>query len=318
MILSWKIWKGDRERAEEEFKKGHEKGLNLSDWNSAFSHFASAYQLYNRAGDQTQARVSLGLTAFSKALSDPHKFENWSSASTSLKALGKVKINVTTTVSAELLSQECDLKTEELKAWKIENLSQRAEKLEEVAKGYLSIAKYSLLVPLLLEKKQISGQAKAHRIIGEAAKLRGDEIADLSPKEAGEFYKKAAIHMKTAGELEAFRKFSEKATSSSVAAQCYFCGREVHGKEINFVYMKANLTRFLGKQTEGQVLPSTLSPNSVVACRGCHSAITIAADEIAKKYFDVLDARLSKLTALIEERFNRVESRIRRLEGRVK
>jgi hypothetical protein len=74
--------------------------------------------------------------------------------------------------------------------------------LEEIAKKYLSIGARSLYVPTLLEKKQISGQAKAHRIIAEAARIRGDEILDLDPKSGSEFYRMAAIHMKTAGDLE--------------------------------------------------------------------------------------------------------------------
>ena len=316
--LSWKVWKQPLERAREEFENGYRKGLNLSNWNSAFSCFNSAYELYNKAGDQTNARVALTLATFSRALVEPQRIENWADASNALKALGIAEINVTRTVSTEILAQECDLKALELRAKSVESSIERATQLEDVAKKYLSFGGQSLLISLLLEKKQTTGQIKAHRIIAEAAKLRGDEIVDLSPKNASEFYRMAAIHMKTAGDLESFQYLSGKADDFSTTARCFFCGREVHGKEVNFVYMKAKLTRFLEKQNESQVLPSILSPNSVIACKGCYSAITIAADEIAKRYFDKVEAELREFKANVDSEISRLKSRVKSLESRVR
>ena len=316
--MSWKIWKRPLERAEEEFGNGYRKGLNLSNWNSAFSSFNSAYDLYKEAGDMGKAQVALALAVFSKALSEPQRIENWDAASNSLKVLGNIEINVTEPILAEMLSQECEFRAFELKARRMENITQRAEQLEEVAKKYISIGKHGLLVSLLLEKEHISGQIRAHRIIAEAAKLRGDEIIDLNPKSASEFYRMAAIHMKTAGDLESFQHLSTKADDFSVTAQCYFCRREVQGKEVNFVHMKANLTRYLGKQAESQVLPSTLSKDSVVACQGCYSAITFAADEIAKKYFDILESKLAEFRAYVDEEIRALKTKVEYLESRVR
>jgi hypothetical protein len=316
--LSWKVWKQPLERAKEEFENGYKKGFNLSNWDLAFSCFNSAYELYTKAGDQPNARVAWTLATFSKALIEPGRIESWVNASNALKNVGIAEINVTQPISTETLAQECELKASELKARSIATSAQRAEQLEEVAKKYLAFGGRSLLVSLLLEKRQDSAQIKAHRIIAEAAKLRGDDILDLSPKNASEFYRMAAIHMKTAGDLDSFQQLSGKAEDFSTTARCYFCGREVHGREVNFVPMKAHLTKFLEKQTENQALPTTLSTNTVIACEGCHSAITFAADEIAKRYFDFVEAELKAFQKTVDVELNNLKTRIGRLESRTR
>jgi len=316
--MSWKVWKQPSERARDEFENGYRKGFNLSNWNSALSSFNSAYELYSKAGDQANAQVAWTLATFSRALTEPERIENWANASNALKTVGIVEIDVTQPVSTEKLATECELKASELKARSISISAQRAEQLEEVAKKYLAFGEQSLLVPLLLEKHQTSAQVRAHRIIAEASKLRGDEILDLSPRNASEFYRMAAVHMKTAGDLESFQQMSRKAEDFSTTARCYFCGREVQGKEVNFVPMKAQLTRFLEKQTENQALPTILSANSVIACKGCHSAITIAADEIAKRYFDFVEAELKEFQRTVNLEMSSLKSRISRLESRTR
>lgn len=316
--MSWKVWKQPVERAREEFENGYRKGLNLSNWNAALSCFNSAYELYSNAGDHANARVAWTLAIFSRALIEPQRVESWASASNALKTLGLVEVNITQKVPTEILAQECDLRALELKARNAGTPIERAAQLEEVAKKYLSFGERSLLTSLLVERQQTSGQIRSHRIIAEAAKLRGDDVVDLNPKSASEFYRMAAIHMKTAGDLMSFQSLSGRADDFSITAKCYFCGREVHGKDVSFVYMKASLTRFLEKQAEGQVLPSIVSTNNVVACRGCFSAITIAADEIAKRYFDKVETELAQFKKTTDSEISSLKSRVDRLESRAR
>jgi hypothetical protein len=309
--MSWKVWKQPSERAAEEFQNGYRKGLNLSNWNSAVSCFSSAYELYNNLGDGANAALARALALFSKALANPQIAENWANAAIGLSNIGLTEINVTQAVPTKDLVQESNLKASELKARNTVNNLEKASQLEEIAKQFLAFGGKGLIIPLLLEKQQTTGQAKAHRMIAEASQLRGNEEIDINPKHASEFYRMAAIHMKTAGDLESSQYLSRKAEDFSASALCYFCGREVTGKDINFVYMKAELTRFIEKQNAARILPST-SANMVVACKGCHSAITIAADEIARAYFDRVEAELRKLEAEISQlkgRMGRVESR---------
>jgi hypothetical protein len=316
--MSWKVWKQPLERANEEFEKGYQKGLNLSDWNSAFSCFNSSYELYRNAGDDAKARVAWALAAFSRALLNPQVVDYWNSASASFLTSGMSEVNVTQTVQTAILANECQLKALEIQARNLTNSLERAAQLEEVAKKYLLLGNQSLVVPLLLEKQQVSGQARGHRIIAEAAKLRGDEALDSSPQSASEFYRMAAIHMKTAGDLRGFQFLSGKADDFSSGAKCYFCGREVHGRDVNFVRMKANITKFLEKQAAGQVMPSIVSANSVIACKGCYSAITIAADDIAKAYYDRVEAELAEFKSRMESELSHLRSRTGRLESKVR
>jgi hypothetical protein len=305
--MSWKVWKQPIERAQEEFESGYKKGLNLSDWSSAYSHFETAFGFYNQIGDQTKAKVAKTLAALSKALWDPERHENWTDAAAALLTSGIQEIDVTQTISTEFLAQECKLKALELRARRITPPAQKADGFEEIAKEYLSMRGRSLLLPLLMDKKQISSQGVAHKFIADAAKLRGDEALVQDPKKAAEFYRMAAIHMKSAGDLASFQSLNGQADDFSATAVCYFCGREVTGRNINFVNMKANLTPFLVNQNATQVLPSTLSSNKVIACKGCHSAITIAADEVARKYFDRVEAELRELKSEISNLRGRIQ-----------
>jgi hypothetical protein len=312
--LGWKVWKQPLERAKEEFANGYKKGLNLSDWGSAFSHFNAASELFNAGGDQASAKVAMALTIFSRALIDPRKVDNWTDAAAALVRSGVSEINVTQNVSTESLAQECKLKAFELRAGSRTVSSESASELEETAKEYLAMGNRSLLLPLLLEKKQVSAQNLAHKLIADASKLRGDEIVNLDSKKAAEFYRMAAIHMKAAGDLESSQNLSGRADDFSTVAACYFCGREVSGKEINFVSMRANLTTCLREKVTAQVLPSSLSPDTVIACKGCHSAITFAADQIAKRYFDRVEAELHEFKAAVNSDISELKRRTRVLK----
>lgn len=309
--MSWKMWKDPLERAAEEFKKGYLKGLNLSNWNSAISGFNSAFELYSKVGDIANAELARALSLFSGALANPQVNENWINAATALANTGLAQINVTTDVATSDLVQECRLKASEIRNSNVSDSLARATQLEETAKQYLAFGGKSLMIPLLLEKQQMNGIAKAHKIIAEASIIRGDAEIGSDPKHASEFYRMAAIHMKTAGDLQSSQFLSGKAADFSATAQCYFCGREVTGKEINFVYMKAQLTKFIENQNASKVIPST-SDGMVVACKGCHSAITLAADDIARAYFDRVQVQIQHL----EEEITRLNNRINNLPVR--
>jgi hypothetical protein len=304
--LSWKVWKQPIERAQEEFDNGYKKGLNLSDWTSAFTCFSEASEFYSKAGDPVSAKVAKALASFSRALFDPNKSENWTEAAAALLNSCVKSINITQIVSVEILAQECKLKAFELRARNTPTATESAQELEKTAKEYLSMSSTNLMLPLLLNKKQISSQSFAHILIADAAKLQGDQSLGADPKLAADYYRKAAIHMKAAGDVNSFQSLSGKADDFSTTAVCYFCGREVSGKDINFVSMRARLTSYLESKNASQILPSSLTPNTVVACQGCYSAITIAADEIAKRYYDKLEAEIAQLKQEISQLRNRI------------
>ncbi len=304
--MSWKVWKQPIERAQEEFDNGYKKGLNLSDWNSAFNSFREASEFYSKAGDPISAKVANALALFSRALSDPNKSENWTDAAASLLNSGTNNINITQLVSVETLAQECKLKAFELRARNMPTATDSAPELEKTAKEYLSMGNKNLMLPLLMNKQQISSQSFAHILIADAARLQGDQSLGADPKIAADYYRKAAIHMKAAGDVSSFQSLSGKADDYSTTAVCYFCGREVSGKDINFFSMRATLTAYLASKSTSQVLPSSLAPNTVIACQGCYSAITIAADEIAKGYYDRVEVEIAQLKQEISQLRNRV------------
>jgi hypothetical protein len=311
--MSWKLWKDPLVRASEEFQKGYLKGLNLSDWNSAASSFNSASELYSGAGDRANGDLSRALSLFAKALGSPQISECWESAAAAINYTGLGQINVTSNVSTRDIVEECTLKSLEIKNRSIVDNVAKAGQLEDTAKKYLVFGGKSLLIPLLLEKQQLTGLARAHRLIAEASILRGDAEIFSDPKHAAEFYRMAAIHMKTSGDMQYSQQLSGKAEDFATTALCYFCGREVIGKEINFVYMKAQISKFIENQNATKILPSTLG-NMVIACIGCHSAITIAADDIAKAYFDRVQAEIQRLQSEISHlngRINNLQFRAR-------
>jgi hypothetical protein len=119
--------------------------------------------------------------------------------------------------------------------------------------------------------------------------------------------------MKTAGVLPYSQTLLQQAEDYATTAACYFCGREVVGKEINFVYMKARLTKYIEEQGSTKALPSS-SKGMVVACKGCHSAITMAADDIAKAYFDQVQVQIQRL----QDEINHLQARINSVNARAR
>lgn len=189
--MSWKIWKPPSERAKEEFENGYRKGFDHSNWNLAFSYFNSAYRLYNKAKDQTNARVALALATFSFALSESEKIENWRSAESALQNLGNTVLDIVQTIPAEILAQECQLKALELQTETVRDLSEKMARLEKLAESYLSLSERTLTISLLIEKHRTSGQIKAQRILAEATKIK--EQIELAYGEQIKLWRKGEI-----------------------------------------------------------------------------------------------------------------------------
>ncbi|MEM3804318.1 MAG: hypothetical protein QXX17_07915, partial [Conexivisphaerales archaeon] len=88
-------------------------------------------------------------------------------------------------------------------------------------------------------------------------------------------------------------------------AKCWFCGREVQGRDANFFNVNAQITAYM-RSKYGNDMPASIDGPSVVACAACYSAIQNLSDIVAQKYYRLA---LDEINALAE-RVSRLESEV--------
>lgn len=305
-----KFFKSPLERAEIDYKAAYDKGLNLGRYDIAQERFSDAAREYSEGGDQLRAALANSLASFMGCLCSPRNSQLWRDAARNLQALGEVEISVPTATRASILSKECILVASETDSDNIPDLNQKAQMLEEAAKNYLLLGNAKLTVPTLTERRDLTATIKANILAATADKLRGDAIVSLDPKKAGEYYQKSALRLKTIGDTKSFSEYDEKARLTSEPGKCWFCGREIYGRDIHFVPMQSVITPYQQQHMGEGVLPSAYPPDQVIACKACHSAITIAADNIAKEYYNKLKSDISELRRYIEQELSRLRGEI--------
>lgn len=308
--MPFKFLKSPLEQAEIDYKAAYDKGLNLGKYDVAQERFSDAAREYSEGGDQLRAFLANSLASFMGCLCSPHNPRLWRDAARNLQSLGEIDVFVPTAAKASILSKECIFVASEIEANNVLDMNRKAQMLEDVAKNYLSLGNTKLTVLALIERQDFTGIIKANILAATADKMRGDTVVDMDPKKAAEYYQKSALRLKTIGESKGFSEYDKKARLTSEPAKCWFCGREVYGRDVHFVPMKSVITPYQQQHMGKSVLPSIHQPDKVLACKACHSAITTAADEIAKGYYSILKIELSELRSYIEREISRLRGEI--------
>lgn len=314
--MTLKFWKPVLEKAEIDFNAAYEKGLNLGKYDVAQRLFSESARLYAEGGDHSKAMLANALEAFTGALCTSRNSQSWRHAADVIQPLGNIEIRVPTPTKASDLSKECLLISSELEAQNIQDLNQKAESLENVGRNYLSLGNTKLIVSAHIDRLDLTGMTKANLLAANADALRGDALIQIDPKKASEYYQKAAIRLKTIGESVRSSEWEEKVRLASEPAECWFCGREVYGRDIHFVSMKSIITPYQQQHMSDSTLRSAYPPNAVAACKACHSAITIAADDIAKEYYNILKRELDDFRKHMEQELSSIRREISSLRLR--
>ena len=323
--MSWKIWKKPVERGREEFEKAYVEGVNQKNWDSAVNHFMKAAKLLAQSNDPSDRQKALEAEALASLYNAVKNStpENWLKCSNLMSKLGDLKLNIPYEASAKDVANEALIRSKEVYlSMERSKLSREDyEKMEELAKGYEELAKeYFKLEGVepalndLLEERDLP-LVKGQKLLGLASMIRGEMSELKDPAKAAEYYSQSLGYFSSIVSDEG-EKLRAKVEKISKVAKCWFCGREIQGEEIHFFYMDTILTPYI-KSRYGDETPKSLEDGRIVACKTCYESIRIAADRIAKSYYDMALKEIAKLREEMLKEFKGLSESLAMLNRRI-
>ena len=320
----------------EMFDTGHSQ-IKQGEFSKAISTFEKANQKLQKQGDGQTAQVAYVLAQVLKTHINSNNPGAYTSAVDALNTLGnqELKFGVRNANSTDI-AKECTLKTEELNAIQIptynikdfesisfkegskksemvSTLERRAQQLKEVGMKYqTSIGNNVLILPEMFNKQKITGIQKAMELIAEAHENLGEAVVWSDPKKAAEYYQTAANYRNQAGEQNIADNNRDKVTQYKQAVKCWFCGREIYGKQIHYFEMPSHITDFQRNSKEDSPLPTKHTSEDIIfACRACHEAISLKADEIAEHYHQLAMEHTERVRSGLQSQIDQLHNAIR-------
>mgnify|MGYP001772780117 CR=1 FL=1 len=308
MILGWKIWKSPEERANEEREKGI-SFRNQSRWREAADHFEKAAKLYEEAGLAKEARICYALSSLYAAANNPTP-DNLMECSRRASALEPSTIlEIPQKCSAGDLATETRLLAEEevllslIREKELQNIDiSKAVEFQRLGSEFLSLSREKFIVSNLFQCALESPIIKGTKLLGIAELINGYSALQLDPLKAVEHFSAALSYFKNANYKEGTTLGEKLVNKSKQVGKCWFCGRLVQGEDVHFVRMRAVITPYLISKCSDEATPSIINNTYIIACYACYSAINIAADIIAKTYYEKAMEALQRVREELLER----------------
>ena len=320
--MSWKVWKKDEEKAEEEFKKAYEKGVHLKNWKKAIEHFNNAAELYRKCKTpelEEKAKIAIALSWLFKCVVELSS-TNLMTCASAMQSLGDTILKIPYEASSAELATELQLlgsesALEESIPSSVENLT--PEQLVNIAKKYEQLATQYIMVQRdfvigKLFNTTINGFRTGQRLLGMSRIYLGKAIEKTDPTKALEHYNEALGYFKSISYKD-YEELQRKIRKLGIVAKCWFCGREVQGADINFVFLPVGeVTPYL-KNKYAETKPISMSGDMIVACKVCYNSIYGLADSIAKAYYEQVMENMKTAIAILEQRIEYLEQVVRSL-----
>ena len=310
-------------KAEEEFKRAYDKGVNLGPekWQDASSSFSDAARHFAEAGNPQKSNEALALATLFYALVHPDA-ESWRNCGEAMARIGNIQINVGFSASSAAIALQARVMQEDIAATGAINSDSkdisRVGALKNLAQRYLELTGEDLVVWKLM-KAEVDPQRRAYYLLGLATLVEANSFTDSDPRKAVSLLSESATQFEMAGvdpmNLRAITKV--KRDNASRIAKCWFCGREVQGMGTHYVLLQAVVSSYT-KQRYGSGVPQSIDGEYIVACESCSSSIRTVADVIARIYYERAIAEIHEIAQRLDARMNSLENEIRSLEGAVR
>jgi hypothetical protein len=298
--------------AEQVLQSGHDAVLRGS-FTEALQSYRNASAKFSKQGDSQSASLANVYASIVAIAQSPTNASLYYPAAQSARSLGDVSLKVgLREVAAATLATEIELLALEIDALNVgartsAEYADKARKLTEVASRFrIEVADTVLVLPELVYKQSIMGEAKAVPLSAQAEEAMAESLVMENPKAAAEHYQTARLFWMQAGRQDLGDSAASRVRSYGRAAKCWFCGREISGEGIHFMPMPSDLTALVMNTAKNSALPAfDPSQSQIYACKGCHSAIYKMADARAMERMRELEVRinvqLNELRKKIEE-----------------
>jgi hypothetical protein len=311
------LFKSPTEKADDEFQKAYEKGVNLGRayWPTAVAHFQEASAMYAEGGNSQKAIEAKALGLLFSALNSRNP-DLWAQVSSAMGTCGDVQLNVGFPANSSELAKESIVLSNEyriMSQFTPESASEAQVKdLRDLAQKYLELIGSDLIV-WKLQGQSIDPQRRAYYLLGLASLVDANAVIDFDPKRSASLLSEAVAQLDLAG--DDYRNVRpatlvERENATKIG-KCWFCGREVQGLTFHYVTLKADITGYT-RSLYGSEVPATMDGDNVLACMACYSSFKNVSDEIASGYYQ---KAMQEIRAL-SERVSDIEKRLSRLESR--
>jgi hypothetical protein len=311
------LFKSPTERADDEFQKAYEKGVNLGRlyWSTAVTHFQTAATHYTEAGNSHKANEAKALALLFSALGSKSP-ELWGQVGTAMTACGGAQLNVGFPANSDDLTKEAIVLCKEYQIMaqftpESANATQVTD-LRDLAQKYLELTGSDLIV-WKLTGQTIDPQKRAYYLLGLASLVEANSVIYSDPKKSASLLSEAVAQLDLAGDdYRNVRPGTLQERENAIQiGKCWFCGREVQGLTYHFVALRADITGYT-RSLYGAEMPATMQGDSVLACMACYSAVKNVSDQIASIYYQ----RTMQEIRTLSQRVSDIESRLSRLEAR--
>jgi len=307
-------------KAQEEFTKAYDKGVNLGPekWQDAANSFSSAAKHFAEAGNPQKSSESLALATLFNAL--VHRdAESWRICSEAMKRIGDTPINIGFSASSAAIAQQAEvLQQDSLATGSIDRDSQdisRVKALKNLAQRYLELTGEDFVV-LKLMKVEIDPQRRAYYLFGLASMVEANSLMESDPRKAVSLLSESANHFEMAGvdpmNLRAITNV--KRDNASRVAKCWFCAREVQGMATHYVLLPAVVSAYT-KQRYGSEIPQSIDGAFVVACQPCSSSIRAVAETFARMYYERAIAEMHQIAQRLDARITSLQNEVNALRA---
>jgi len=321
--MGFKLFKSDVEKAEDEWKKAHEKGINQRKWEEASKHFKKAHEHYNKAGDpKAEEALLLAHLFHSVATKDMSSLKK--AAEIAAKLPPNTVFNIPFEITASEIANEGNIIVAELPiAVKLSQVDQLIAEGDErkMEKFATELEEISQKLLMNSSKKPILGdffnmkepfEKRGYRYLAYSKLLRAKIQALYDPSESVEIYSEAMGYFKIGNLATSAGSVEEEINKVGAVAKCWFCGRTIQGEDLHYVKMSAVVTPYtLSKY--GNEKPESLGEDYVVACKACYTAIYITSDTVARRYYEMAMQKLQEVRQELLHEIEKIWNEIERI-----
>lgn len=317
------LFKSELEKAEDEWRKAYEKGINQKRWDKAAKHFKKAHEHYTKAGDP-KAEKALLLAYLFNSIAKKDMGSLKKAAEIAAKMPPDKVFKVPFEITAADVAIEGALIVAELPiAAKLSRINQLVEegdedKMERFASQLESLAqkllRNSSRKPLLGEFFNLKEpfEKRGYRYLAYSRLLRAKIQVLYDPSKSVELYSEAMGYFKIGNLASSAESVAKEINRVGNVAKRWLCGRTIQGEEIHYVKMSALITPYIYSKY-GDEKPESLGENHVVACKACYTAIYITSDTVAKRYYEMAMQQLQKVRQELLYEIQRIWNEINNL-----
>jgi hypothetical protein len=295
--------------------------VNQREYSKAHDSFLKASEKYNKIGNFQEEYLCKSLSLLMTIQSDLKNPDRYIRSKASLErvTVPKIKFGLKKIQVSELID-ECSLIGEELtlleklSKGQYEDVFSITEELRTVAHGFQqTIGNRALYIPELFENRHITGIERSYFLYAISEELLAAHIVWTDPKKSVEHYQMASHWRNLLGEKEQELTNNQKIQDFSQGVRCWFCGREIYGKNIHYLPMKTQISEYQLKNEKNELLRSINNDHQTVfACRVCYFAITNRIDEIALDYHNKAISEIHRVESELHALISHLQSTMRK------